>query len=355
MRRRAALRSGVALFGGATFAGCLDGLDTLGSESAWRDLVVDRPDEIYVPPKVDGMLDWGTVGTDGYALSVSATRPHRFWTIAGRETNQIAMREAHSVHLMVSVLEPDTRRFVPAEVRVSIRRGDDRVLDRALWPMLSQRMAIHYGDNVALPDAGRYRVVIRVLPRGTGRFSEAFEPTTVTVEFEYVPDEIEGVEQTIIEESRRGRPGAVEPMGHSRDEAAHTGPGGHPPITMSPSPASFPAVLADEIRGDYRMVVARADHTSGRYLFVSPRTRYNGFPLPFASFTARIERPSGTTSLALTEATHPAFGHHYGAVVDPLSAGTTIAVDLDVPPQVARHEGYETALFDLRALSLRVP
>lgn len=366
MKRRAALRTGLALFSGTSLAGCLDVPESLDSESAWRDLVIDRPDEIYVPPKVDGMVVWGTAEADGYAISLSATRPHRFWTITGRETNQIAMRDAHSVHLMASLWSSETDRFVPADVRVSIHRGGDRVIDRTLWPMLSQRMGIHYGDNVALPTSGSYRATVRVIPHGTDRpDEEAFEPMALDVEFEYEPAEIEALDLTILEESRRGRPGAVEAMGQDhhdhegvdRDEHGdHAGTHGHPPVPTAPPAATFPDVLADELRGDYRLVVAKTEREFGEYLLVSPRTRYNEFPLPFSSFAVSVDRgPSGTKAHSLTEVTHPTLGHHYRVVVDSLPSGATITIALETPPQVARHEGYETAFFELSDLSLRVP
>lgn len=360
MNRRAALRSAVALCSGASLAGCLDVPEVLGSESAWRDIVVDRPDEIYVPPKVDGMVVWGTAEADGYSIALSATRPHWFWTVTGRETNQIAMRDAHSAHLMVSVWDADSHRFVPSEMQVSIQRDDEGVLDRTLWPMLSQRMGVHYGDNVALPDDGRYRATVRAIPLETERFSRQFDPATLDIEFEYSAEEIEGLDLTFLEESRRGRPGAVEPMGQDDhadhdDHGDHAGSHDHPPVPTAPPAEAFPEVIADEVRGDYRLLVARVERESADYLLVSPRTRYNGFPLPFSSFSVRIERASGAESFPLSEATHPEFGHHYGASIDPTPSGTMLTVGLDTPPQIARHEGYETALFDLPALSLRVP
>jgi hypothetical protein len=361
VQRRDVLRSATAILGGASLAGCLDAFE---SESAWRDLVIDRPDEIYVPSKADGMLVWDRAGAEGYSLALSTTRPHRFWTVSGRETNQIAMREAHSAHLMVSAWEPDSRRLIPAEVLLSIERGREHVLDRTLWPMLSQRMGVHYGDNVALPEPGRYRATARVVPltvASLGGFEGGSEPATLEFEFDYDPAEIEGLDLTILEESRRGRPGAVEPMVHDHGHDDHGNHGdhggahdGHPPIPTAPPPEAFPDVIDDREAGDYRLVVATADREGGRYLIVSPRTRYNGFPLPFASLSVGIDRGSGTERTALREATHPEWGLHYGAPVDSLS-GADLAVRVEAPPQIARHEGYETAFFDLPEFSPRAP
>lgn len=376
MHRRTALRTGAALFCGTSLAGCLD---DLASESAWRDTVIDRPDEIYVPPKADGMAVWANEtngeskeGGGEYALALSATRPHRFWTVTGSETNQISMREAHSAHLMVSVWEPESGRLLPAEVRISIERGGESVLDRTLWPMLSQRMGFHYGDNVALPDSGNYRATVRVLPLEItyrGGFEGGFEPAAFDLGFEYSSTEIEDLDLTIHEESRRGRPGAVEPMagdhghghgdgsedsgGHEGDDHDHDHPP-HPPVPIAPSSEAFPRPIGEERVGDYRLVAATADHEEGTYLVVSPRTPYNGFPLPFCSLSVDVDHGSGAESVSLEEATGPEFGHHYGAVVEPLS-GAGLTIRIESPPQIARHEGYETAFFDPPEFSLRVP
>lgn len=359
MRRRDALRSGSGLLG-ASLAGCLASLE---SESAWRDLVVDRPDRVYVPPKVDGMTTWGTETVGGYAVSLFATRPHRFWTVTGRETTQIAMREDHSVHLMASVRNPETGRHVPAEVTVSIERGGESVLDRTLWPMLSQRMGVHRGDNVALPGDGVYTAVLRVLPE-TRRAPEAtgagFEPATVEIEFEFEERTIDALGRTILDEDRRGRPGAVEPMDHaghgrSGDDHGHA-ERGHPPVPTAPPVDSLPGIVAISEADDCRIVVALLpiDGEDGEYLAVSPRTPYNGFPLARASLSATIGRDGGTET-PLYAALDPDLGNHYGRVVDPVGSGEELTIAFDSPPQLARHEGYETAFLDAPSVTLSLP
>jgi hypothetical protein len=39
----------------------------------------------------------------------------------------------------------------------------------------------------------------------------------------------------------------------------------------------------------------------------------------------------------------PDIGYHYGAVVDGVESGDSLTLSVDVQPQTARHEGYETA------------
>lgn len=349
MQRRTALRSGLALVCGASLSGCLDSLD---SQSAWRDVVVDRPEEVYVPPEVDEMASWASVNADGYDLSLSVTRPHGFWTVTGTETNQVAMHEDHSVHLMAAVRESDSGHYLPAEVRVSIPR-DGGSLDRTLWPMLSQRMGPHHGDNVALPDAGTYAATVQVLPSGVRHRDPAtrFDPGVHDVEFEYDPAAVEALERTILDEDRRGEPGAVEPMGHGRGEHSRGGGHGegHPAVPTAPPTEAFPAPLGTGHVGGCRVVVA----PDGEYLIASVRTPYNGFPVPFASVSARIDRAGPSETRPLFESFDPDIGHHYGAPVD-LTGGDRVTVGIETPPQVARHEGYETAFLDRDEFSLRL-
>lgn len=51
--------------------------------------------------------------------------------------------------------------------------------------------------------------------------------------------------------------------------------------------------------------------------------------------------PDGGDPVALTPATDPGLGYHYGAVVPDVGSALTLTVT--APPQVTRHEGYETA------------
>lgn len=350
MQRRDVLRSMTALCFGASLSGCLDPLD---SESAWRDLVIDRPETVYLPPEIHGMAPLASTSTDGYDLTLLASRPHGFWTVTGTETNQIAMREAHSVHLMAAVRAPASGRYLPAEVRVSVPHEGES-LDRTLWPMLSQRMGPHHGDNVALPGPGTYTASVRVLPSGVRHRdpSTRFDPGVHEMEFEYDPAAIESLDRTILDETRRGEPGAVEPMGHERaDHADHGGPsGGHPAVPTAPPAEAFSTSLGTGRIGGCPVVVA----LEGEYLIASMRTPYNGFPLAFASLSARIGRAGSGETRPLVESFDPTLGHHYGAPID-LGGRERVTIALETPPQVARHEGYETAFLDRGRFSLELP
>ncbi len=54
---------------------------------------------------------------------------------------------------------------------------------------------------------------------------------------------------------------------------------------------------------------------------------------------------------ALTAGVHPELGYHYGAVVETATQEPSVGVDVVAPPQVSRHEGYETAFLTTPSFS----
>ena len=63
---------------------------------------------------------------------------------------------------------------------------------------------------------------------------------------------------------------------------------------------------------------------------------------------------SGATlgSVPLEEGIGPCLGHHYRAPIDPgaLERGDELTIELETPPQMARHEGYETAFLEAKSV-----
>jgi hypothetical protein len=72
------------------------------------------------------------------------------------------------------------------------------------------------------------------------------------------------------------------------------------------------------------------------------------------SLSATVTR-DGTATFddVLAPTFDPDLGYHYGAVAD-VQSGDDLALSVDLPPQVARHEGYETAFFSFDEMSLSV-
>jgi hypothetical protein len=52
----------------------------------------------------------------------------------------------------------------------------------------------------------------------------------------------------------------------------------------------------------------------------------------------------------------PNLNYHYGATIESVRSGDKLTISIDTPPQVARHEGYETAfLNNMGDITLTVP
>ncbi|ADB63855.1 hypothetical protein Htur_5224 (plasmid) [Haloterrigena turkmenica DSM 5511] len=362
MNRRAFLR-GTAVAGTAAIAGCLERLG-FEEESAWDNppLVEDRPDAVYLPAGKEEMGHYGRASDGEYAVELSYTIPHRFWTVSG-DTQRVDVDTDDSMHLMLTVWDEETDTILPVNTDLELQREDGEVVEQLTpWSMLSQRMGTHYGDNVTLPEEGAYTARVRVGPvttDRTGAFEGRFEETsTLEVEFEFERSDIHDLEFNMVDEERRGAREAhtlMDPSGHDGHGDGGHGDGepGHAPTSDGPPVAELPGDrLGTERSADAKITAIRASAErvagDGDYLVVCPRTPYNDVSLPSATLRATVER-DGTTVLegeSLAETIDPEFGHHYGLDLEALESGDELTVAVDRPPQVARHDGYETAFFD---------
>lgn len=380
MNRRGYLRGTTAAAVGITgFAGCLERLG-FEEESAWANppLVENRPDAVYLPASREEMGMYGMAADGDYAVSLSYTFPHRFWIVEATEKGKklVEVDADDSHHLMVTVWDRETHTALPVDMRLEILQ-DGSPVDigvSSLWPMLSQRMGFHYGDNVRLPGEGKYTARIRAgpvtRPARTGAFAGRLESiATLEVDFEYERSDINGLAFETIDEDRRGTREAMSLMTHGsqgdHDTGSNGGQGGDEALGSPPPGQGIPVeelpgeLLGAERSGDAKVsaLVSGADRFTdgGSYLAVCPRTPYNDIILPFVSLTASVERDGSVVREApLTEALDGEFGHHYGLPVDEFSAGDRITVTIDSPPQVARHDGYETAFFEFEPVTFTV-
>ncbi|AGB14939.1 hypothetical protein Halru_0293 [Halovivax ruber XH-70] len=359
MERREFVGAGACL-SSALAAGCMESVTSLlQSEDRPREppVVDDRPDAVYVPTHTEGMEMAGMARAGPYAVALSYSFPHRFWTVSGDEAERVFVQDPGSAHLMLTVWDPVTDVVVPVgSPTIELTRGGDVVDQRVLWPMLSQTMGAHFGDNVPFPDDGTYTATIRLDPltiRRTGDFADQFdEPATVEITFDYTRDARDGV--TVREyPDEQGQKGVAPPT--TMDGPATT----VPPEKRLPG-----AVLGDATSGDARFVATvvddgdrlGADGTAESYLAVSPRTPYNHFPLPFMAVSATITRNEETVVAdePLRATLDPDLAFHYGTAVEGVEAGDTVTLSIDTPPQVARHEGYETAFLTMADVEFTV-
>ncbi len=339
--------------GETTTAG--DGGGDGGSSGGEPDVIEDRPDAVYMPTHVEGMYMAGTDQQGEYTCALTYSFPHRFWLVTGSNRELVELQPEDSMHMMPVMWDTEEQIVPPdANPTVTITRDGDQVEQFSSWPMLSQRMGFHFGDNVQLPEAGTYRATVEVgspSTKRTGAFADReFGAPTFEFEFEFGPEQFDEIMYRDIPEEEEGTRGAAEPMS----------------MEMMPTPqlpgedSLSGTVRGSATSGDARFVVTTFDDAAPfggsedeSYLAVSPRTPHSRFPLPLMSLSGTLRRGGETVfDDFLTGAVDPELNAHYGATVSGVEAGDDLEVTVDAPPQLARHEGYETAFFDMESMSI---
>jgi hypothetical protein len=395
MDRRAFLRVGTAASaaGAGLLAGC-SGLFSVqtGYQERMPPLPENRPAAVYYPSHIEGMEmvgmktvggnDSGSMGTTngtaldgaksdgtsrsndsggdsgtagGYRCALTYSYPHRFWTVTGTETEKVSIGDNDSLHLMVSVWDPATGVFpMDTNPTITISQNGDSVTTVSPWTMLSQNMGFHTGDNISLPGAGDYTVTVDVPPtsvRRTGSFDGRFDSQqSVEFPFTFDPDKVGDIMFKELDE-KAGTRGAVEPMEMKKM-----------PLALAPKKGELPGRPLGTVRTGDAVFAVRALSDASRfggdektYLAVSARTPHNRYVLPAMSLSATVARGNETVFDGALQATlDPALNYHYGASVESIESGDEIDIVVDAPPQVARHEGYETAFLKMPSRTLTV-
>ena len=345
MRRRRFL-AGLGASGLAASAGCLGFLET---EPANREppLPENRPDEPYYPTHYEGMEMAGTSANGRYRAMLSYTFPHRFWTVTNEETERVDFESSEDVHLMVSVWDDEADVALPAtSPRIEFTNPDGENGRVNPWQMLSQRMGVHYGDNVVLGPDGDYEATVQVSPGGTRRTDDVQTPDgplQFSFSFPFSKGRLDDLEFTDVAGDREGTPGAVDPMGMGAVAAGQTPPVEDFPLDVRGSQtatgAEFVVATADQ-RGT---LATGSDET---YVAVSVRSKHSRFPL--AAATLSLDAGGDTHQLVPT--VDPDLGYHYAAAVSGLNEDDALTVRQDAPCQLSRHEGYETAFFGVEPM-----
>ena len=397
----------------ATVAGCVEAFQSLEGTTYGREppLVNPRPNAIYWPTHTEAMHHGEVAETsDGLAVHLMYTFPHRFWqvdpTADGYEARKFDVGPQEAVHLMVGVWDAETEVVVPASsVNVAVTGGNAVDERETIYPMLSQRMGFHYGDNLHLDGDDSYTVEVTVggvnadrFGAFAGRFGDA---ETVTMELAYSETERNDLAFEIYDD-QQGQRGAVAPMGmdeEDHDEMAademghamhHQMPLGFAPDLAEAGGDLLGEALLDDIR--YRAALFTDDRFGDDpYLAVTAATRYNDLSIPEIGLSAHVgtadetaeievvvdesevdedddladgESPTATREInvvdpdsavlsqQLAPGLDPALGFHYGISAPGLAGDEDVTIDLSTPTQVARHEGYETVFFDTQQITL---
>lgn len=316
----------------------------------------DPPAAVYKPTHRESMRHLDPVDVGEYTVGPMLSYPHAFWTVTGADTQEVRPRNP-GVHLMFTVWDSETGTVLPVDIGAEVRTlRDGEVVDtRKPWPMISQSMGFHFGDNVPLPEEGTYTVEVDLNPVTT-RLTRAFEGRfdtrrTATFEFEWDTefrrDVVDGVQY--LDEDEWGEPGALDPM--MGGDGSMEGDG--MPFSALPPEEAYPGqTLGTFSSGDATFVFGYHEESplgdGDGYLFVSPRTPHNRVPLADMALSVRGALPGDLTQTLDSE-----LGHHYGIPAS-LAEGEEFELVVDSPPQVARHRGYETAFIEMPAITVEV-
>ncbi|MGM0606133.1 MAG: twin-arginine translocation signal domain-containing protein [Halobacteriota archaeon] len=344
--------AGVSALG--ALAGCAGLPSMLGETTYGREppLVSDRPDGIYFPTHTEAMKVAATGTTDtGLRVLLAYTFPHRFWRVfadgeGGYESRIFEVGPEDAVHMMVGVWDADTERPLPVSgVNVAVSGGNDVRERETVYPMLSPRMGFHYGDNYHLDGDGEYTAEITIegiVGDAYGDFEGRFDrASSVSLAFEYDEAERNALEFEAYPD-RQGERDTVKPM------------------SMDYMPLGFASELPGRHVGEgmaadirYRASVLDADRFGeDPYLAVTASTRYNDLLVPLVGLDAAVQSKGSEFDRSLTPSIDPELGFHYGAQIPAATGELDVAVRVTTPPQIARHEGYETAFFGTPTIEL---
>ena len=129
----------------------------------------------------------------GMEILAQASTPLPFLVFDGTTEKVIEPTKQDSMHLMVMLSDQHTGQPIPyASVWATIRTASGKIVyDERQWPMIARYMGPHYGNDVALPGAGRYSLTLLVSPPVGARQMEYanvwLAPHRVTLTFNWKP------------------------------------------------------------------------------------------------------------------------------------------------------------------------
>jgi len=143
-------------------------------------------------PTAMTMVPLGQATWDGMRIQARTSAPASFELFDGSSQQLVRPTATDSFHLMVTLADAQTNYAIPySSVWATVKKGGKVVFDERLWPMISRYMGPHYGNNVALPNAGLYHLTLLVSPPVAARHLEYkglwLKPHRVNLTFRWVP------------------------------------------------------------------------------------------------------------------------------------------------------------------------
>jgi hypothetical protein len=140
-----------------------------------------------IPTQTLGTTDWQHM-----KIMAQARTAVPFVVDDGTSEKLVKPSKRTSFHLMVMLTDDRTNYTIPyASVWATIRRGSKIVFDERQWPMISEYMGPHYGNNVTLPGPGTYGLSLLVSPPVSARHIEYahiwLKPHRVNFTFRWKP------------------------------------------------------------------------------------------------------------------------------------------------------------------------
>lgn len=140
-----------------------------------------------VPMRVLGTADW-----QGMKITAQMMTAVPFVIFNGTTEHLVKPTAKTSFHLMVMLNDAHTGVPIPyAGVWATVTRGTQVVYDERQWPMISEYMGPHYGNDVSLPAAGKYRLSLLISPPVSARHVEYehvwLSPHRVSMSFTWTP------------------------------------------------------------------------------------------------------------------------------------------------------------------------
>jgi uncharacterized protein involved in high-affinity Fe2+ transport len=121
-----------------------------------------------VPTQTLATAEW-----QGMKVSARAMTAVPFVIFDGTTERTVKPPKDTSFHLMVMLNDAHTNVPIPyAGVWATIRKAGKIVYDERQWPMLSEYMGPHYGNNVSLPGGGHYELSLLISPPVSARHVE---------------------------------------------------------------------------------------------------------------------------------------------------------------------------------------